>query len=304
MTTTNEPKTIIETLKENRPNLSLSSYRTYTSILRNLLNKLDTKDLNIFKNEPEKVIKILKDTDANKRKTILSAIIVFIEKDASKQTIKKYRDIMIEDVETYKKEQETQEKTDKQKENWMSYDEVLKVYNELKNDTKHLFKKTNKLTNEEFQQIQNFVILSCMILIPPRRLLDWTEMKVKNINESTDNYIKDNKIFVFNKYKTSKFYGSQEVEIPIKLRNILKKYLKINTNDFLFIDRHNRKLYPTTLNQRLNRIFDRNLGVSMLRHIYISDNVLKDIPKLDNLKKIAKDMGHSTGEQILYKKFD
>lgn len=304
MTTTNEPKTIIETLKENRPNLSLSSYRTYTSILRNLLNKLDTKDLNIFKNEPEKVIKILKDTDANKRKTILSAIIVFIEKDASKQTIKKYRDIMIEDVETYKKEQETQEKTDKQKENWMSYDEVLKVYNELKNDTKHLFKKTNKLTNEEFQQIQNFVILSCMILIPPRRLLDWTEMKVKNINESTDNYIKDNKIFVFNKYKTSKFYGSQEVEIPIKLRNILKKWLKINTNDFLFIDRHNRKLYPTTLNQRLNRIFDRNLGVSMLRHIYISDNVLKDIPKLDNLKKIAKDMGHSTGEQILYKKFD
>jgi hypothetical protein len=304
MTSTNEPKTIIETLKENRPNLSLSSYRTYTSILRNLLNKLDTKDLNIFKNEPEKVIKILKDTDANKRKTILSAIIVFIEKDASKQTIKKYRDIMIEDVETYKKEQETQEKTDKQKENWMSYDEVLKVYNELKNDTKHLFKKTNKLTNEEFQQIQNFVILSCMILIPPRRLLDWTEMKVKNINESTDNYIKDNKIFVFNKYKTSKFYGSQEVEIPIKLRNILKKYLKINTNDFLFIDRHNRKLYPTTLNQRLNRIFDRNLGVSMLRHIYISDNVLKDIPKLDNLKKIAKDMGHSTGEQILYKKFD
>ncbi len=304
MTSTTTTNDFITKLKENRPNLSLSSYRTYTSILRNLLNKLDTKDLNIFKNEPEKVIKILKDTDANKRKTILSAIIVFIEKDASKQTIKKYRDIMIEDVETYKKEQETQEKTDKQKENWMSYDEVLKVYNDLKNDTKHLFKKTTKLTNEEFQQLQNFVILSCMILIPPRRLLDWTEMKVKNINESTDNYIKDNKIFVFNKYKTSKFYGSQELEIPIKLRNILKKWLKINTNDFLFIDRHNRKLYPTTLNQRLNRIFDRNLGVSMLRHIYISDNVLKDIPKLDNLKKIAKDMGHSTGEQILYKKFD
>jgi hypothetical protein len=304
MTSTTTTNDFITKLKENRPNLSLSSYRTYTSILRNLLNKLDTKDLNIFKNEPEKVIKILKDTDANKRKTILSAIIVFIEKDASKQTIKKYRDIMIEDVETYKKEQETQEKTDKQKENWMSYDEVLKVYNDLKNDTKHLFKKTTKLTNEEFQQLQNFVILSCMIIISPRRLLDWTEMKVKNINESTDNYIKDNKIFVFNKYKTSKFYGSQEVEIPIKLRNILKKWLKINTNDFLFIDRHNRKLYPTTLNQRLNRIFDRNLGVSMLRHIYISDNVLKDIPKLDNLKKIAKDMGHSTGEQILYKKFD
>jgi integrase len=129
-------------------------------------------------------------------------------------------------------------------------------------------------------------------------------MKVKNINESTDNYIKDNKFFVFNKYKTSKFYGSQEVEIPIKLRNILKKWLKINTNDFLFVDRHKRKLYPTTLNQRLNRIFEKNLGVSMLRHIYISDKVLKDVPKLDNLKKIANDMGHSVNEQLLYKKFD
>jgi hypothetical protein len=28
------------------------------------------------------------------------------------------------------------------------------------------------------------------------------------------------------------------------------------------------------------------------------------VPKLDNLKKIANDMGHSVNEQLLYKKFD
>jgi hypothetical protein len=304
MTTTTATNDFITKLKENRPSLSLSSYRTYTSILRNLLGKLETQDTNIFKNNPSKVIDVLKNIDPSKRKTILSAIIVYIEKDASKDVIKKYRDIMLDDVNVSGQRQEDQEKSDKQKENWMSYDEVLKVYNDLKENTKHLFKKTTKLTTDEFQSLQNYIILSVMILIPPRRLLDWTEMKVKNINESTDNYIKDNKFFVFNKYKTSKFYGSQEVEIPIKLRNILKKWLKINTNDFLFVDRHKRKLYPTTLNQRLNRIFDKNLGVSMLRHIYISDKVLKDVPKLDNLKKIANDMGHSVNEQLLYKKFD
>jgi hypothetical protein len=53
----------------------------------------------------------------------------------------------------------------------------------------------------------------------------------------------------------------------------------------------------------LNTIFDKKISASMLRHIYISDEVLKDVPKIEELQKIAAEMGHSVGEQMLYKKF-
>jgi hypothetical protein len=39
----------------------------------------------------------------------------------------------------------------------------------------------------------------------------------------------------------------------------------------------------------------------MLRHIYLSDK-LKDVPKLQELEKLAADMGHSLKEQMEYVK--
>jgi len=53
----------------------------------------------------------------------------------------------------------------------------------------------------------------------------------------------------------------------------------------------------------LNAIFDKNISASMLRHIYVSDVTLKNMPKLSELEKVAHDMGHSTAEQMMYKKF-
>ena len=56
----------------------------------------------------------------------------------------------------------------------------------------------------------------CGIVIPPRRSLDYSEMKIRNYDAKTDNFYKGNKFF-FNKYKTVKSYGIQSLEIPKEL---------------------------------------------------------------------------------------
>ena len=61
------------------------------------------------------------------------------------------------------------------------------------------------------------------VFIPPRRLIDYTEFKMREINPDTDNYMNKN-TFIFNKYKTAKVYGKQTIDIPVQLRNILNKW--------------------------------------------------------------------------------
>lgn len=296
---------ILDKLKKNRKNLTEGSLLTYKSIINNIMKKNDIKDISYFSSNVDNVIDNLKDLEPKKRKTILSAIIVLLDDDNNKTAIKKYRDIMMKDSNKSKEEDIKQNKTDKQADNWLSYDEVLKVYNTLKSDNAHLLKK-DKLTKNEFQRLQNYIILSMYVLIPPRRLLDYTEMKLRNYDKEKDNYIDDKfKSLVFNKYKTSKYYEQQKVDIPIKLKNILKRWFNINKNDYLFVDSKNNKLSPVKLNQRLNNIFDNNISVNMLRHIFITDSgkvFPKNMPSLEERKKIAEDMGHNVSEQELYRK--
>lgn len=291
---------IIQLLKKNRPNLSDGSLKTYNSVIKNLLKKLNTYDIDIFYKEPAKVFNILENYEYSKRKTMTAAVIVLIQNQASESVLNKYKKLLLEDVNKYREFKETQEKTEKEKENWISLQEVNNIYEDLEKEANILFKKNN-LNMQEIQRLQNFIILSFYHLIPPRRLLDFSELKIKDYKEDDDNYIKGDKL-IFNKYKTKKNYGTQTVDIPKNLYNIYRKWLNYNDTDYLFFDRNKNKLSTVTLNQRLNKIFNKKISVNMLRHIYISEKVLKDTPALQDLKKTAEKMGHSVNEQVLYKK--
>ena len=68
-----------EYLAKEKPNLSASSITTYNSILSNLYKKVygdETIQLDKFK-ETEPILKYLQDIPFNKRKTILSALLLF-----------------------------------------------------------------------------------------------------------------------------------------------------------------------------------------------------------------------------------
>lgn len=282
-------------IKEKRPKISKSSLKTYESILRNLYEKVfGDKDYDVKKfDENEKIIKFLKDLPSNKRKTILSALVVITDNKA-------YRELMMEDIKEYNKNEAKQEKTKVQQDNWVDKDDVEKIYNVLKANANILYKK-KPINNVDLQEIQNYIILSLFNgdYIPPRRSKDYVDFKIKNIDKDNDNYI-DKNHFVYNSYKTAKTYGQQKVEIPKELKSILTKWIKINPTDYLLFDSSLKKLSNVKLNQRLNKLFGKKVGVNVLRHSFLSDKYGDLIDKKNELAKDFKDMGSSILQENIY----
>ena len=274
---------IKEELKTLRPNLSEGSLKTYTSILKNLHKKVfENKEIEKSDfDEFSRILDYLKDVPANKRKTILSALVVLTEKD-------EYRNVMANDVATYNEEIQKQEKSETQQNNWITTDEIKEVFDGVQNDAKILFKKKNK-TDADMVQIQDYVILSLLsgIFIPPRRSLDYCAMKISNVNIDEDNYIDKNK-FVFNQYKTAKTYGKQELAIPQKLKSILNRWISINDGEYLLRDKNGNPMNSIKLNQYMNRIFGgKKIAVNAMRHSYLTDKYKETS---ENSKKLASDM--------------
>ena len=288
-----------EFIKDKRPTLSDGSLKTYTSILRSLHKKIWGGNIDVKNfDDAKKVLEFLKEMPANKRKTLLSALVVIT--DAAD-----YRKQMMSDVSDYNKEINKQEKTETQKDNWVSTEEVKVIYDMFKKNADLLYKKSSH-TPSELQQIQNFVILALMsgVFIPPRRSLDYCEFKIKNIDKKIDNYL-DKNTLVFNRYKTAKTYGQQSVSIPVQLKNILTKWSKLNPTDYLLIDTNGNKLNSVKLNQRFNSIFgDKKIATNALRHTYLTDKYAETSKKQKALEADLTEMGSSTNVAKNYIKID
>lgn len=288
-----------EVIKKARPTLSESSITTYNSILKNLHQKVfDSKDIDLDNFEKSsKILKHLEDVEPNKRKTILSALVV-ICKDP-----KPYRTLMLTDIKDYNKEVATQEKTEEQKDNWLEQDQIQSIFETLKKEADYLYKKGN-LTNNDLQKIQNFIIVSLFHLIPPRRAKDFCDFKIRgDIDKEKQNWFDDKASeFNFASYKTAKFYGIQKVKIDKVLKAILKKWIAINPTEWLLFDTNGQKLTPVKLNQRLNKIFGSEKGssVNSLRHSYLTNKYQDSIKMKADMAEDMKAMGSSLAQATTY----
>ena len=285
-------------IKEKRDSLSASSITTYASILKNLYKRIfgdEDYDMSKF-SDSKKVLDFLKDLPPNKRKTILSALVIITDKKA-------YRDLMLEDVRDYNKEISKQMKSDTQEENWISQDVISDLIKEQKQNATLLYKK-KQLTPSDLQQIQGYVILSLLAgtYIPPRRSKDYTDFKIRNIDKDDDNYILKGKM-IFNSYKTSKTYGRQEVDIPTPLKTILNKWIKVNPTEYLLFDSNFKPLSSVKLNQRLNKLFyGKKISVNMLRHFFLTDEFGATISQKKKVADTMEDMGSSSNMLSTYVK--
>lgn len=289
-------ETIKNKIIEARPHLSKQSISTYTSILKNLYNKVfKTEEVEINKfNETKKILDFLKTLEPNKRKTVLSALVILTDK-------KEYRDQMLEDIQKYNEDQHKQEKSEKQNESWVEGEEIKKIISIIEKEVKLIYKKENP-SMSDLQTVQNYIILCLLggVYIPPRRSKDYVDFKIKNIDKTKDNYMNKNKL-IFNSYKTSKTYGQQEIEIPIELQKILKKWIKINPTDYLLFDSNKNQLSNVKLNQRLNKLFgDKKVGVNQLRHTFLSDKYQESIKTNNEMADDLNKMGSSMIQEKIY----
>jgi len=300
---------IKQSIIEKRPNLSQSSIKTYMSNInqtaRELGVELQTTD-DIIKNYKE-ILEFLKKFSPVVRKTKLSAFIVAIdEKEKNTEDVNnilaELRVQLYKDANEVNSEENKQKLTKRQEENFITWNEVLEVYEQLRIESEPLFKLKN-LTKKQFQRLQDFVILSLYVLTPPRRSMDYTDFKLRNFDKEKDNYMvttgkKKVPTLVFNSYKNASRIGQQKLQISNALRNIIMKWMDKNPHDYLLVgSKGTDKISQPKLNLYLNNIFGKNIGSSMLRHIYLTSKY-SDVD-LEDLQATTSAIGNSTIERTL-----
>ncbi len=306
-------KNFLEIIKKNRPLLSSNSIKTYMSGIRKIQSicgiELSTPE-DLIK-EKEKIVECLQEkTTPIVRKSKIAALIVILDdkeiehSEDLKSALVFYRKIMNEDADTVRKKDESQEMSDKQKENLISQNEVVKVYEEVKAQAKPLMK-LSKLNKSQFQTLQQYVLLSLYVLIPPRRSTDYAVFKIRNWDDKDDNYMinfnknktKTLSSFVFNTYKNSTRLGRQVIEIPKPLEKIIDIWKTFNKSDYLLVNTAGNPITQSKIAYWLNEIFGKNISSGMLRHIFISDKY-KGV-NLAELKSDAYALGQSRIERTL-----
>ena len=309
-------KHFLEIIKKNRPRLSTGSIRTYMASIRRIQKDCDcsveTVD-DIIKNKDE-IVKTLGDKMTPMiRKTKISGLIVILDDkdiehdDARKDALEYYRKVMASDADIVSKREEEQELTETQKENLISQDDVMKVFNQIRAQALPLLK-LEKLNKAQFELLQSYVLLSLYTMIPPRRSTDYTAFKIRNFDDSQtskDNYMtnfnknkrKGLSSFVFNTYKNSTRLGRQVIEIPKTLEKVIEIWKQFNKSDWLLVNSHGNPVTQTKIVYWLNEIFGKNISSSLLRHIFLTSKYSN--VNLRELKNDTEMMGNSEIERSL-----
>jgi predicted metallo-beta-lactamase superfamily hydrolase len=136
---------------------------------------------------------------------------------------------------------------------------------------------------------------------------------VKNYSDvlpTDDNYLSlDDNEFIFNVFKTSKKEGQVKIKFNDDMKHVINQYLKFHplvkgkklakTSNIPFLVYFDGKEFDkvNSITRILNKIFDKKVGSSMLRHIFLSD---KYGDTLKEQQKDAKMMGHTVETQKEY----
>jgi len=319
-------KLLIEHIQKLKPKLKINSIQTYITNLYKICRELkgkskkdcDLDDLSFLDNF-DAVMKTIKDETLNTRKNRLIAIVVSLKAiEGDKQLIEKYSEEMTKLAEQSEERVKNQKLTDKQRENWVSYEQLIKLTEKLFDEIKkqEILKK-EKLTRGEYTLLQDYILLRVYLTFTWRN--DFAEMKIIKSDRQDDN--KNNFLllkkgvpdkFILNQYKTDSKYGKKSVKIPSSLAKVIKKFLKFNKSGFfLTLQDGIRPINSNGITKALNRLFEKHLGKtigsSLLRHIIIS-HFREGSKTIEELEKERKDIEdrfmHSKEMNDQYRKID
>lgn len=288
---------IIKSFKER--GVSDSTIKLYLFQLQQL-NDGPIENLNKFE-DINYIMNKLKKYKINTVRTKLIAVIAMLKAFPENKLIEQYSEI-VADI-NKQTNLTSKEKSETQKKNWVTKDEIMQIWEALEDVVKS-FKKN--ISEKQYNVLLQFMVLSLFVLINPRRNADYAKMIVVKKMEkdlSTDyNYLDlQKRKFIFNNFKTKKTYSQQVEDIPDDLLNVLKIYLKYKPTEtnYLLCDYEGKPLpHVNSITLILNKIFHKKVGSSLLRNIFLSDKFEKLQPMLDELKEVTNSMGTSSGNAI------
>ena len=286
-------------------NITESSKNLYIKNLQRL-NDGPVKNLSFLKNIDsvmEKIEKYKPNTQRSYIISIVSLLRVLTDRPRFKKLYDKYYEILLMMNKSLKT---SNEKSLREKENWISQEEVLAKLDDLKKILPEIENK-RKITDLQYNRLLMCVVLSLYALHPPRRNKDYQNMIITKIktpaysvaNDSPNILDWKNKNFIFTNYKTKSTYQEQVIPIVPELQAILKVYFKFHKTyklsskpHFLVNNSGDNFKNNNDITRLLYKVFNKKIGSSMLRHIYLTD---KYANSMDNLEQDATKMGTSTG---------
>ena len=314
---------LVKQLEDERK-VAESTANAYVKTLYQLNGRKPFKNLTFLKNT-EGIDKIVAEYAETTQRAILATIVsvlsLFKDKPTFKRVFGHYYDGMMAKNKTLKEADGKNEKTEKQKENWSSWEEVVQKKTDITEDVSK-FAAGKTVSPAQYDKLLQYLILSLYTQIQPRRNQDYLDMYI--VKKHTDKMPTDRNYldiatsrFIFNKYKTAKKYGAQVIDIPhsdennllgdihlfLKFHPLWKGVAKRKTEPvkFLVTADGSPMTAVNAITRVLNRVFGKKIGSSMLRHIYLSDKY-KD--QNEEMKKDAEAMGHSLDLQRAYIKKD
>jgi hypothetical protein len=300
-----------------KKNVSDSTVQAYLRNLKKLNNDEVLKNYNFLK-KVDNIVGILSKYKENTKRNFLISVVSVLslsDKPLLKKLHDKYYALMMKKNEDIKKEVKPNELTTTQEKNWMSWKDVEEKYKSLETEV-DAFTLKKELSDNEYNTLLSYTILSLYVHQAPRRNKDYQIMLITNkynVDLPKDkNYLDiDSKSFIFNDYKTASKYGTQHVKISDELWSALMKYFKHHPNvtvtkkgistkalEHFLVYKDNSALDKVnSITRILNKVFGKAIGSSMLRHIYLTGKY-GDV--LQEQKKDALDMAHSEAMQKDY----
>jgi hypothetical protein len=279
----------------------------YKSRLRGLTRSLETEDPTVIFKDPDTYYPKLQTAypSFTTRKNMLTLILALFREDpalkdaadAAAKWKKRHDDLVrIQEAKVRRSEPE-----DKQVEKYTSYEEITDKYKELKNKTPH-----NTLKSS-----MQFLLLSILVHLRPKRAdLGAIQLYKEDDPRKTDeNYMvlrtEGTSYLVMNLYKTSKYYQTVEEDIPEECLKDIQTSIGRHPRKYLFTKENGTPMsnntYSVFVKNTFEQIFGRATGVSLLRHIYITEKLDFDDMTIQEQEDEAKLMLHTSGLQRRYK---
>ena len=285
--------------------LSQVSKRVYLERLRTMVKEFDTNVYWIITHPDEVLPWILKKSEvlSTQKSYIIAILAVFKHNDGLKAQLDKYYNTWFTKFSELDKaindRYKTNEPSERQMNAYVKFDDIVKKRDSLEDGT--------------FEKL----LLSFYTYIRPLRA-DFNLVRIYNsVDELPKNNEKENYIVFENKheatlylheFKTQRSHNELKKELPAELIKQLQLSLTKKPREWLFIDKFGKPYkaansYTRWANRTFQKLFNKPLTITMIRHSYISSldqNVLTTLEK----EEIAKEMAHSRGMQELYRFVD
>lgn len=300
---------------------SYSTAQTYINYLKKLAGNEEFNNLD-FLEDYEDVINKIKSRYKSiyTKKTVLAAILAVLRlyENKYKDAISIYSELLQLFMKDFNDSVNTNEKSEKQNANWISREEIISKRSELM-EKYNKFKNKKGITKTEYSYLIKLLLLLLYTDIPARRRMDYVDMYFSGDDTDVENEDKNffyPGMFVFNKYKTKQTNGQQvlvlDEEENADLIDVINTYVKFHPGlkddekdleDIQFLSTYDgKKFHAEYVNQEFSRMFKKKIGPSMLRSIYVSNDLGDEIEKI---KQVAEEMGTSVNKVInVYNKTD